>query len=85
MPYFLAALTALTLLPAAATAQSLPYSSRCRRDALGDLRCTDSTGSTLRMRTDPLGTVRSTYSGPSGTTTCRTRTDYLGYVTTSCH
>jgi hypothetical protein len=83
MRYFLPLLLAASLYPAAAQAQ---YSSRCYRDFLGNIRCSDSTGSTLRTNSDPFGGTRSTYTDPYGnSSTCRTNTDFLGNLRTTCY
>jgi hypothetical protein len=83
MRYLLPLLLAASLYPAAAQAQ---YSSRCYRDFLGNIRCSDSEGSTLRTNTDLFGGTRATYTDPYGnSTSCRSYTDFLGSVRTTCY
>lgn len=83
MRYLIPLLLAASFYPSTAQAQ---YSSRCYQDWLGNIRCSDSNGSSMRINSDPWGNTRGTYTDPWGnSTTCRTYSDGWGGVRTTCY
>ena len=76
----------LALLAAPAKAQYWGgYNSRCSQDYFGNIRCSGSDGSRMRIDTDYFGGATSVYTDGYGRRiSCRTTSDYFGNVNTRC-